>query len=143
MPGGKNNIKPTDGKQFSSEYQPQEKWTEKKATEIGNELIKWLNEKDENIFFEEFLYLNNNYQQKLVSYLCKKFSSFSTLIERAKKIQEIKLVKFGCFDKLNSSMTKFTLVNNHKWKEKSETDITTGGEKLTSTIKWGDQELKI
>jgi len=28
MPGGKGNIKPKDGKQFSSEYQPEEKWTE-------------------------------------------------------------------------------------------------------------------
>jgi len=120
MGGGKGNIKPEDGRQFSSEYQPQEKWTETKALEVGNKLIEWLHEKDAegqdkgNIFFEEFLYLENNYYSELIAYLSKKFTSFLKLIERAKKIQEIKLYKYGVGDRLNANMTKFVLINEHK-----------------------------
>ncbi len=113
MSGGKGNIKPEDGKQFSSEYQPDEKWTKEKAEQVGIDLIKWMNEKNENIFFEEFLMLNNDYYPQLISYLCEKFTSFLKLIERAKKIQEIKLYKFGVGDELNASMTKFVLINEH------------------------------
>ena len=120
MPGGNKNINGTDGKQFSKDYQPAEKWTEKKTTQLGIDLIEWLKADDQNIFFNEFLYINNDHNEKLISYLCKKFLSFSTLIEKAKKIQEIKLVKFSVFDKLNATMTKFTLINNHGWKDKQE-----------------------
>jgi len=130
-------IKP-DGKQFGSDYQPAERWTEKRATELGIELIEWLNKKDEqgddegNIFFEEFLVIEKDLYPQLIDYLSDKFSSFSKLIEKAKKIQEIKLVKYGCFDKLNATMTKFTLQNNHGWKYKSEHDHMSKGEKIQS-----------
>lgn len=123
MPGGNKNIRPEDGKQFSSEYQPQEKWPEKKAIELGNELINWLKETDDsgndkgNIFFEEFLIVEKGLYEELISYLSKKFSSFSKLIERARKIQEIKLKKYGVGNKLNATMTKFVLINNHGWNE--------------------------
>lgn len=140
MPGGNKNIKPEDGKQFSKDYQPAEKWTEEKALKVVNELIEWLKEKHitgefagedkANLFFEEFLYIENDYYPELIAYLSNKFSSFSKLIEKAKKIQEIKLMKFGVLDNLNASMTKFVLINNHNWKDKNETDITSGGEKL-------------
>lgn len=139
MPGGKGNIKPEDGKQFSSEYQPNEKWTEKKAIELGEDLIKWLKELDSegndegNIFFEEFLYIENDYYSQLISYLCDKFTSFSKLIEKAKKIQELKLYKFGVADRLNANMTKFVLINEHcKVSDNSKVDHTSKGEKLSS-----------
>jgi hypothetical protein len=128
MPGGKGKIRPEDGKQFSSEYQPQEKWTEKRALELGNELISWLRKKEKgqmpNIFIEEYLYLEKDLYPGLISYLCEKFTSFSNLIEKAKKIQEVHLAKWGTFDKLNSAMTKFVLINNHGWKDKTETELT-------------------
>jgi hypothetical protein len=115
MPGGNKNIKPEDGRQFSSEYQPEEKWTEKKALELGNELITWLTNKEEegNIFFEDFLIIEKGLYRELVNYLSKKFSSFLKLINRAKEIQEIKLYKFGVADRLNAAMTKFVLINEH------------------------------
>jgi len=119
MAGGKCNIKPEDGKQFSSEYQPSEKWTEKKALDLGADLISWLKEKDSNgndignIFFEEFIVINMDLYPQLTSYLCKKFSSFLKLIEKAKKIQELKLYKYGTADRLNAQITKFVLINEH------------------------------
>lgn len=129
MPGGKGNINGNDGKRFSSEYQPKEKWTEQAALELGKELIEWLKEKDEdgedkgNIFYEEFLVIENDYYPDLVGYLSEKFSSFFDLIKKAEKIQELKLQKYGVGDRLNSSMTKFVLANKHGWKEKQEINL--------------------
>jgi len=143
MPGGKKNIRPEDGKQFSKDYQPQQKWTEEKSLKLGEDLIKWLKEDDENIFFEEFLYIENDYYSELIAYLSHKFTSFLKLINKAKKIQETKLMKFGVFDKLNATMTKFTLINNHDWKEKSssELDVTSKGESLADLSKYSTEEL--
>ena len=131
MPGGKGNIKPSDGKQFSKEYQPKEKWTEERAlNEVGHPLIEWLLAKDKdgndkgNMFFEEFLIIENNYYHDLVRYLSEKFTSFSELIERARKIQELKLQKYGVADRLNATMTKFVLINKHNWKDKIEHENT-------------------
>lgn len=120
MPGGRGNIRPEDGKQFSSEYQPPEKWTKKKALDLGNELLLWLKDKENptNMFFEEFLIIEKDLHPRTIAYLKEKFTSFCKLIEQAKKIQEIKLKKYGTADKLNAAMTKFVLINNHNWTDK-------------------------
>lgn len=136
MAGGKGNIRPEDGKQFSTEYQPdKEIWKENIAINLLTDLINWLNEKDEdgedkgNIFFDEFIYLvaePKKYHPKaviyadLIGYLSHKFTSCLDLIEKARKIQEIKLVKYGCADRLNSTMTKFVLTNKHGYRDKQE-----------------------
>lgn len=119
MPGGHGNIRPEDGKQFSSEYQPKEKWTEEVALELGNGLIEWLKETDEdgkdkgNMFFEEYLVMVRDVHPCTTSYLSKKFTSFSNLLAKAKKIQELKLYKYGAADRLNPQITKFVLINEH------------------------------
>jgi len=154
MPGGNKNIKPSDGKQFSSTYQPdKEIWTEKMALSFANDMYDWLKEKEENIFYDEFLLLiadPKKYHKKakiysgLPSYLSEKFSSCSNLFEKCMKIQELKLVKYGCLDKLNASMTKFTLINNHDWRDKQEHDLTTKGESMNAKpdlSKLTDKEL--
>jgi len=129
MPGGKGNIRPEDGKQFSSDYQPQEKWPEERAIELGEDLIKWLNEKTEesedkgNIFFEEYLIIKRDLHPNIISYLTKKFTSFSELIRKAGKIQEIKLVKYGVADRLQPAMTKFVLTNHHGYKDRQEQEV--------------------
>lgn len=120
MPGGKGNIKPEDGRQFSSIYQPKEKWTEEKALALANELIEWQKADPGNMFYEEFLIIKKGLYLDLISYLSEKFSSFSELIRQSKKIQEIKLKKYGVADTLNATITKFVLINEHEWKDKSE-----------------------
>jgi len=120
MPGGKGNIKPEDGKQFSSEYQPDEEWTEEVALNLAKELIAWQLEDPTHMFWEEFLVMEKGLYSEVISYLCGKFTSFLKLVENAKKIQEIKLKKYGTADKLNASMTKFVLINEHSWKDKTE-----------------------
>jgi len=132
MPGGNKNIRPEDGKQFSSEYQPEEKWTEEAAINLGNELIAWQKEEASHIFWDEFLVIEKGYYEELIAYLCKKFTSFLKLIKTAKKIQEIKLKKYGTADKLNATMTKFVLINNHGWHDQTNIDHTSKGEQITS-----------
>lgn len=118
--------KKVNGKLFSSEYQPPEKWTEERALQLGNELIEWLKKKDSegndkgNIFYEEFLIIEKDLYPQIVSFLKEKFPSFLKLLEKANKIQELKLQKFGTADRLNAAMTKFVLINKHNWCEKQE-----------------------
>jgi hypothetical protein len=45
-------------------------------------------------------------------------------------MQKAKLVKYGVMDKLNAQMTKFTLINNHGWKDKS--DITSNDNEINT-----------
>lgn len=139
MPGGKGNIKPEDGRQFSKDYQPEEKWTEEIALNLANELIAWQKKSPANMFFDEFLVIEKNIHPRTIAYLCKKFTSFCKLIEQAKGIQEIKLKKYGTADKLNASMTKFVLINNHNWKEQSHIDHTNDGKAFNNSIT--DDEL--
>ena len=120
MPGGNKNIRPEDGKQFSSEYQPEEKWTEEISLQLANDLIDWMKLIPENIFWEEYLVMERDLHPNVISYLCKKFSSFCELIEKGKKIQELKLKKYGTADKLNAPITKFVLINEHGWRDKQE-----------------------
>ena len=118
--------KKVNGKLFSSEYQPPEKWTEEKALQLANDLINWLKEKDSegndkgNIFYEEFLIIERDLYPEIIAYLRDKFPSFLKLLEKANKIQELKLQKFGTADRLNAAMTKFVLINKHNWCEKQE-----------------------
>lgn len=117
------------GVRFSSSYQPPEKWTEERALALADELIEWLKEKDEdgddkgNMFYEEFLIIEKDLYLDVIRYLSSKFPSFSERISQARKIQEIKLMKYGVGGRLNAPMTKFTLTNNHGWKERNETQI--------------------
>jgi len=151
MPGGNGNIKPEDGKQFSSEYQPDPKWTEEVALNLANELILWQKEEASHIFWEEFLVIEKDMHPRTIAYLKTKFSSFCNLLEQAKKIQEVKLAKYGTADRLNASMTKFVLINNHNWKDQSHIDHTNAGnsfntlsdaeliDRVTRLIKAGDK----
>lgn len=116
--------------QFKLGNKAAEKWTLEDAMKIGEDLISWMKAKNEygedngNIFYEDFLILENDYYEELISYLCKKFDPFLKLIKKAKKIQELKLVKYGVADRLQAAMTIFVLKNNHGYKDKSEVETT-------------------
>ncbi len=108
-----------------------EKWTEKRALELGNELLEWIcpnevdgtDEHEGHIYFEKFIVIIKRLHPGTISYLSNKFDSFSKLIGHAKKIQELKLVEYGVGDRLNATMTKFALVNNHDWSDKRDLNI--------------------
>ncbi len=133
MPGGNKNIRPEDGKQFQIGDKAAEKWTEKIAEQLANDLINWMNETDEdekdkgNIFIIDFL-ASRRLCKSTTAYLAQKFSSFSNLLEIAKTIQEAKLLKYGIADRLNASMTKFVLINHHDYVDRQNIDHTTRGQ---------------
>ena len=110
-----------------------EKWTEERALAFGKEMLGWMLSADDNVFFDEFIFLIApelpNYEDVKItpdtpSYLAGKFKSFSELLERARKIQETRLRKGGVFDKLNASIVKFLLSAEHGLSEKSELKTT-------------------
>lgn len=117
-----------------------EKWTEKKALKLGNDLIDWLNAKDEegedkgNIFFKEFLVIENDLYQEIIDYLCEKYKLFFNLIKRAKAIQETKLVKFGLADRLQTTMAIFVLKNHHDYKDRKEIDNKSSDGSMTPIV---------
>ena len=109
-----------------------EKWTEEKAINFGQEMLQWMLSADENIFFEEFIFMVapflDDYENITINvdtpaYLSKKFKSFLELQEKSRKLQELKLKKFSSFDKLNVSMAKFLLSAEHGLSEKSRTEV--------------------
>lgn len=55
-------------------------------------------------------------------------------IKRIDQIFEDKLYRGGLNGKHNATITIFGLKNNHGWVDKTETDITTGGNPLPSTV---------
>jgi hypothetical protein len=120
MPGGYKMIGPEDGKKFSSTYQPKPKWTKKRADQLAHDLIAWQKKDAINIFWEEFLVIERDLHPNVIGYLRKKYSSFSDLLEKARKIQELKLQKYATADKLNAAITKFVLINKHGWRDKQE-----------------------
>lgn len=95
-----------------------EMWTKELSLAMGERLIEWMIEKDTNIFFKEYLLMFEEVPPKIIPFLCNKFPEFSDLIDIAKGIQEIKLVKWSTAGKLNSTMTKFVLSNMHAWRER-------------------------
>jgi len=127
MPGGNKNINGDDGVKFEKGNKAAEKWTEEEALRFGNDLLSWMQAEDENIFFDDFIYLQDHkgkYAGKiyaeLPSYLAKKFSSFLNLLNICRKIEETKLKKFSAFDKLNASIVKFLLSAEYGYTEKTE-----------------------
>jgi len=138
MPGGKGNIRPEDGKQFEPGNKAAEKWDKQTAEQLGRELLDWLKETDDegkdkgNIFIIDFLAERDNIDENkfLPSYLAGKFTSFTNLLEKAKTIQEAKLLKYGVADRLNASMTKFCLINHHGYYDKQLIDHSNKGEKF-------------
>lgn len=123
MNAGKGTIRPKDNpKPFTKGNKFAEKWNENTANILANELIEWLLKFDtagqlnENIFFKEFLIIQKGLHPKTISYLSKRFTTFSTLIEKAKHIQEIKLLKLGIENKINPILAKFVLINQHGYR---------------------------
>lgn len=89
-----------------------EKWTEEELLEVGNKLLIWM-QKPDNVFFEKFLLLEFDIYGSFLATYKNKYQSFSKLIEKAKKLQEMKMCEGGLKKDFDSAITKFCLINNH------------------------------
>jgi hypothetical protein len=99
-------------------------WTEEKILELGQELIDWLKEDDNNVWFEKFLYEVKDLYPQLIGEMRDKYPSFAELIKKAKKIQESKLVDGTLKHNLNPTMAIFVLKNHYQYTDKQQTEIT-------------------
>jgi len=89
----------------------------------GNKKIVYLGE----------LFENRDYSRQRFSEWEKKFkedNEISDTIVRIQDILETRVNVGGLKNELNASMTKFNLINNYDWKDKNETDLTSGGKPL-------------
>lgn len=91
-------------------------WDYDKAMALGEGLLEWL-QVEENIFFEEYL-LSQDLYRDIVKYLSDKFEDFSSIIKKAKEIQELKIRKYGMSNQVNTTMAIFLLKCNHKYNDK-------------------------
>lgn len=152
MPGGYKNIGPNDGKKFSLDYNGRdfEKWTEDKCLEILDLLETWLLEKvpvldnrgicthmvdGGNVFYKEFLYQHNLFDD-WISYVEKKYSSVSDRMQNINKIQEHKLQKLTFEGKGKEGIAKFILQNKHNWREKVDQKV----DQTMTQIEWKEEK---
>lgn len=64
----------------------------------------------------------------------KEYPEFSNALEEIKTEQQERLINNGLNGDYNPTIAKLMLSSNHGMKEKSEQDITTGGEKITPLL---------
>jgi hypothetical protein len=100
------------------------KWTEEKVMELGDDLINWLRESEDNIWFERFLYEEKDLYPQFISEMRDKYEKFSELLKKAKKIQESKLVDLTLKHNLNPTMSIFVLKNHYQYTDKQQTELT-------------------
>lgn len=107
-------------------------WTEEKVLQLGEELITWLKEDQDNVWFERFLYEEKDLYPQFISEMRDKYPKFSELIKRAKKIQEGKIVDGSFKHSLNPTMAIFVLKNHYQYTDKQQTEITISEQPLLS-----------
>lgn len=96
------------------------KINEATAKRLSSQLLKWMRETDKNgkdkgnIFYEDFIFIDKLLSEDEFNNLLE-FDVFKIAISKAKKIQEVKLQKYGAADRLNVQMTKFILEKKHNW----------------------------
>lgn len=111
-----------------------EKWTEEKALELGNKLIEWMRSQPQNIWFQDFLYIQNDYEYNILHYLSEKFDSFSTLKKKADAIQEFKMQRYANSKYINPTIAVFNLKNKHGWTDRREDKLELSGNETTMNV---------
>jgi hypothetical protein len=102
---------------------------------VKNELENLLKETMENkeLVVMGELFEGKDYSQERFSEWAKNFKDNEEISQSIKKIKNIfenRVNVGGLKNKLNATMAIFNLKNNYGWKDKTESDITTGGEKI-------------
>ena len=105
-----------------------EEWVQKEVISLLADL-----EADPTMFFKGQLIDKRPYSLKRYSEWRRDFGSNKEISETMDKIDSIFLTRAvvgGMTNKLSPVMTKFHLVNNFGWKEKTETDVTSQGQQI-------------
>lgn len=106
-----------------------EEFVKSEVDELHNALMT-----DKEIIFLGELLENKPYSMQRFSEWSKMGGEISETIGKIKDIFQTRAVTGGLKNKLNAAITKFHLINNFDWKDKQETDITSGGEKINLNV---------
>lgn len=119
-----------------------EKYTKEYVLKELTDMISEL-QSDETIIIMGQLFDDRDYSPQRFSEWEDKFKEDDMISESIKKIKSIlekRINLGGLTNKLNPTMTIFNLKNNYGWKDKKETDLTTGGEPIQSLVQFVGQE---
>jgi len=110
------------------------KWTEETVLEEVQSILADIMANKSIIYLGE-VYEDRNYPRQRFSEWEKEYRSHSQIsdtIQQIKAVLESRINVGGLRNDLNPAMTKFNLVNNYGWKDKSETvqDVTSNGQTL-------------
>ena len=98
------------------------KYTTEYIEKLADELIVWIKTDNNNFWIKDFC-LEKNIDPRLMTEWCKENEKFSEAHGIAKAFQESRIFKGSMLNTFNSSMSKFALINNHGWAEKTETKV--------------------
>ena len=103
--------------------------------ELRNLLKKLI--EDETIVYIGELFLDTDYPREYFSRWHEKYEDDEVVCHTIKKILNIletRVAKGAIYDQFNASFTKFHLINNFHWKDKTEQEITLPDNKLTIEV---------
>ena len=94
------------------------RYTEEFVQELGDKLLVWMSV-EENYWLGEFA-VDNKMGRSRVQEIASRNPGFNLIYERAKQMQENKLVKGGMSGKLNTTMVIFSLKNVANWRDQRD-----------------------
>lgn len=97
------------------------KYTTEYIEQLADELIIWI-KSDSNYWIKDFC-LEKNIDPRLMNDWSKENEKFSDAYSLAKGYQESRIFKGSMQKTFDSGMSKFALVNNHGWADKTETKL--------------------
>ena len=97
------------------------KYSTEDIERFANELLVWI--KCESHFWIKDFCLEKMIDPKYMSEWAKENEKFKDAYDLSKSFQESRIFKGAMIENFNTGMSKFALVNNHSWADKTEAKI--------------------
>lgn len=108
-----------NGHKFSS---APTKWTEEKAMELAEGLLKWMKDSPNHFMLGDYLFSHDLYAD-VISYLSERYPQFAEYIARAKEIEAHRIQQYALINKLNSGMAQWVLAVHHNQHNVQKTEV--------------------